>query len=580
MKKPMVLFRCIAEALVKQGIREWVKAVPGGEFVFNVIKDAHDRYREQRNLAEAKEDIIELIQADPQTVQLWATESASQSGCTGREQQQIETYLMQIPAAIRQSQKRPDDPSGRTLSGSFQLAEANDLAKLLPPGPPKFVAGDDFPGKGGWKLERLLGIGGFGEVWLARHRSLASLAPGAVKFCRNGSLQHEAKVIDRLLGCGKHANIVTLNDADLERDEPWLLYDYIEGGDLGDLIHRWAGLPIAERQAKAIEALTVLAGAISYFHGLTPPIVHRDLKPANILRDQQDKLYITDFGIGGIAAQKSLAVQSITTTVGKLHSALYGSHTPLYASPQQKAGGNPSPQDDVHALGVIGYQLLTGQMEQGVGSDLAEDLAELGVTGDLIAILKQCTAQKAERRYANAVAVLQALQGLKKEAARPAEAPKPAALPKPAEAKVLSQPDPNHRYTKISNKGEFLSADAKTWSGVYDKTTRLWWEVHISKQKYVWNDTQNRAAEVNHAGLCGKDDWRVPNIDELKSLVIKKNRPTIDNHYFPNTPDLDFWSSSPGDCSYDAWLLHFNYGNINLNYKSGSEYVRLVCGGQ
>jgi len=125
-----------------------------------------------------------------------------------------------------------------------------------------------------------LAPGVFGEVWLARHPQLHSL-PRAVKFCRDlptrgRDMLHEGKLIDRLLKHGPHANIVGLIDADVDGDVPWLMYEYVEAGDLADLIHQWAALPPKERQQKAFAALYELATTISHFHRLDPPIVHRE----------------------------------------------------------------------------------------------------------------------------------------------------------------------------------------------------------------------------------------------------------------------------------------------------------------
>lgn len=100
-------------------------------------------------------------------------------------------------------------------------------------------------------------------------------------------------------------------------------------------------------------------------------------------------------------------------------------------------------------------------------------------------------------------------------------------VPQPATHPVM--PDPSHRYTKISEEGVFSPADAEVWAGVYDKTTNLWWEAHTSPEKYQWTDIGNRMSEVNWAGLCGQYDWRIPELHELESLVIKDNNPTIDH---------------------------------------------------
>ena len=135
-------------------------------------------------------------------------------------------------------------------------------------------------------LERHLGGGGFGEVWLA-HQARFRLRR-AVKFCktlkdRDRDLLHEGAVITRLISQGNHPNVVPLLDADLDGEVPWLMFEYVEGFDLADMIRHWTKLPATERQQKAVTALQVLAKAVGRFHRLKPAIIHRDLKPANIL---------------------------------------------------------------------------------------------------------------------------------------------------------------------------------------------------------------------------------------------------------------------------------------------------------
>src|SRR5262249_58029339 len=90
-------------------------------------------------------------------------------------------YLAQVPAAIRQSQRCPADPSGRTLMFGLSLVQSDDLLQLLPVRQPRYQSGDRPPGIGDWELEELLGVGGFGEVWRARNPHLAD--PVALKFC-------------------------------------------------------------------------------------------------------------------------------------------------------------------------------------------------------------------------------------------------------------------------------------------------------------------------------------------------------------------------------------------------------------
>jgi formylglycine-generating enzyme required for sulfatase activity len=257
---------------------------------------------------------------------------------------------------------------------------------------------------------------------------------GAVKFCFGSTgrdLIREADLIDRVMAACRHPNIVPLADVYLEGDTPWLMFEYVAGGNLTDWIHRLATMDSGKRCEQVLRALDQMTEAVGSFHTLTPPIVHRDLKPANILLDSTTKkLRITDFGIGAVTAQEILRQESRgqTTQGGRLQSYLRGSHTPLYSSPQQRQGSDPDPRDDVHALGVIAYQMFTGHLAQGAGPDFADDLRDAGASEDVIAVLGRCVAQKPERRPRDAGELWDMLSRV----SRGKEVAPPPAIPAPA----------------------------------------------------------------------------------------------------------------------------------------------------
>ena len=170
-------------------------------------------------------------------------------------------------------------------------------------------------------------------------------------------------------------------------------------------------------------------------------------------------------------------------------------------------------------------------------------------------------------------------------------------------------------FTKLDNAGKALAASAANWSCVKDNVTGLIWEVKTDDGglrdkdwRYTWYnstgvndggsagtanggiclgsthcDTEKFVQQVNSQGLCGKNDWRMPTVKELRNIVnFNRTAPAIDTGYFPHTTHFsDFWSASPGaHGSYYAWHVHFYYGYSDYYVKGASRYVRLVRTGQ
>ena len=465
----LVMMKCVAEAVVAKGVKGLAEIVPGGQYLFDVANEALKRMRDRKRATELRAEVLAAAQATNEEAKQIAAQVAREvaAGAPPEDRLALEMYLTQIPGVVRQSLKRADDPSGRSVPDGFALNDAADLLKRLPSRPAKFRPGDPLPGKPGWQLVELLGTGGFGEVWLARNPSLSALK-GAVKFgldpqARDRLLRHEGALVNRVMEEGKHPNVVQLLDAHLDGDAPWLMYEYVPGGDLTGLILTWQSLPADERAKRTIAALQTLASAVGHFHRLRPPLVHRDLKPANILvsgigyrvsgigKGQESDggsgsapipdtrypipdLKVSDLGIGGVAAVVSLAENATRrSSVGYLASQLWGSHTPLYASPQQQRGDAPDPRDDVHALGVIGFQMLTGKLDATLGADYAKTLRRLSVPEPLIELLGDCAAHDLDNRPADAADLAAKLAAL--GAAKPPPPPpvraRPVAAPVP-----------------------------------------------------------------------------------------------------------------------------------------------------
>ena len=159
-----------------------------------------------------------------------------------------------------------------------------------------------------------------------------------------------------------------------------------------------------------------------------------------------------------------------STRGGRLLTYLRGSHTPLYSSPQQRQGTDADPRDDVHALGVIGYQMLTGHLAQGAGPDFADDLRDAGAGEEMIALLGRCVAQKAERRPKDAREMVSLLSGLMLAKKSPrGEIEKATAPPLPSIGPKAALVESVNDSSKGDARGDAVNdAKAAFREGVYD----------------------------------------------------------------------------------------------------------------
>jgi eukaryotic-like serine/threonine-protein kinase len=303
-------------AFLKFAAKAALNAVGGGvagDFVVEVLpeiaRDLWQRWGRGRPEGQLRDELQQVAQLPLEEGRRQAEQVAAEeaAGCPDAVRGALVSYLSQVPASIRQSQRRSSDPTGRTVASGLPLERPESLVPLLPAKLPRFKPGDRPAGIGDWQLEELLGVGGFGEVWKARNPHMASAAPVALKFCLDPAaarvLRHEADILDRVMRQGRHRGIVPLQHTYLSADPPCLEYEYVEGGELTALIRDYrtqGGLA----PMKAAQVVKYLAGIIGFAHRLKPPIVHRDLKPANILMQRRAEgkvaFRVADFGIGAL----------------------------------------------------------------------------------------------------------------------------------------------------------------------------------------------------------------------------------------------------------------------------------------
>ena len=196
---------------------------------------------------------------------------------------------------------------------------------------------------GNYRLSRLLGKGGFAEVYLGEHVYLKT--PAAIKLLQTKvaneedlqAFLKEAQTIAQLV----HPHIVRVLDFGVDGETPFLVMDYAMGGTLRQRHPRGTQLPLTT----IVSYIKQVAQALQYAH--EEKFIHRDVKPENMLVGRRETLLLSDFGIALIA--QSSRYQSTQEVIG----------TVAYMSPEQ-IQGKPRPGSDQYSLGIVVYEWLCG----------------------------------------------------------------------------------------------------------------------------------------------------------------------------------------------------------------------------
>lgn len=264
------------------------------------------------------------------------------------------------------------------------------------------------PSIGRFRILRLLGRGNQSEVYLAhdphldRQVAIKTLLFAEVKdrAARMQDLLREARTVSRL----SHPNIIALHDAGEHQGQPYLVFEYVQGRTLAEVL-RESG-PLSPPRAVEIAVQVLDAIACAHAQG----IVHRDLKPSNILLDEQGVARVMDFGIATRIAGE-----------GAPEGGLMG--TPAYMAPEYVAGGVHGPRSDVYGVGLVLYEMLTGRpaIQGGSVQELLEKVTAArlpppsaenpAVDERLDDIVLKAIARDPETRWHDAAAMRDALEG-------------------------------------------------------------------------------------------------------------------------------------------------------------------------
>ncbi|MBI3762222.1 MAG: serine/threonine protein kinase [Chloroflexi bacterium] len=277
---------------------------------------------------------------------------------------------------------------------------------------------------GRYRLEALIGHGSMADVYRASHT--ASGKPVAIKIVHPHLLdqpgfverfKREAETMATL----QHPRIVQLYEFVCRPHEAYLAMEYVEGGTMEARLDRRRMTQEEISLENAVDWMETIADAVDYAH--TRGLIHRDLKPANILFRETGEPVLTDFGLAHLLDHARLSGSDAITG------------TPAYLSPEQARGLPGDTRSDIYSLGVILYEILTGQtpFQGNTVSLVIKHISEPPPSPRLLgcylppgveSVVMRALAKSPTERYQSALAFVRALRSAVRQV-RPAPAPPP-----------------------------------------------------------------------------------------------------------------------------------------------------------
>ena len=281
-----------------------------------------------------------------------------------------------LPTMTAPSVETPATPSGSSVDG-------------------RFAVGSVFAGR--YRILGALGRGGMGEVYRAHDSKLDQEV--ALKFlpesARDPAQLERFRTEVRVARQVSHPNVCRVYDMGEVDGVRFISMEYVDGEDLQSLLRRIGRLP----GDKAVEMARRLCAGVAAAHSVG--VLHRDLKPANIMLDGQGQVHIMDFGLADLAER----VQGHDIRSG----------TPAYMAPEQAEGREVTPRSDIYSLGLVLFEIFTGQKALGENGDRSSHPSASQTAADVdpavAKVIERCLEPDPSHRPQSALDVARALPG-------------------------------------------------------------------------------------------------------------------------------------------------------------------------
>jgi hypothetical protein len=443
---------------------------------------------------------------------------------------------------------------------------------------------------GHYRICGLLGRGGMGKVLkvevpvIRRILALKLLAPAEllVDLMGREALERLFTEEARLLAAIRHPNVIAVFDYGRHQESPFYVMDYY-GNNLGAVIgetYRTEAPSRPLRIEKVVHYTRQMLAGLRRLHAAG--IIHRDMKPFNVLLTEKDTVKLCDFGLSKTRGE-GLRVPP-TLKVG----------SPYYAAPEQEA--RPDMVDrtaDLYAVGVMVYRMLTGRLPRHPLQSARRHQPQLSPEWD--AFLARSLARQPSDRYPDAASMAEALTALYQQWQEDREAtcrlftpPDDGQGPEPADQQT---PRAQPMRTGTGDARALLGLNA-LWQpqhyhaarfrhreggrSVLDAASGLQWQHGGSAYPLDWAAAAAYVEKLNARGWAGHNDWRLPTVAELLTLL----RPPLSDTDFCLPPDFAthqkrLWSSDRRSYT-SAWYVSLELGFVAWQDRSFANHVKAV----